>query len=174
MSTLFFTYFWLINTIVIPMDRKMYDLEQIIFELESLPPYDTQICLQGLTPDADPFSGTGKVNNLSGAEEKFVHKLFNIPYINSIIDELGMFRTRVMRMRPKTCYTYHMDYTPRIHIPVITNPKCFMIEQTQVKWYPADGNYYKIDTTKYHTAVNASFEDRIHIVGCYNEQKHQN
>lgn len=147
----------------------MYDLDKILHELQTLPEYETQISLQGLTPDADPFSGIGKANNLSGDENKFIYKLFDIPYINNILDELGMFRTRVLRMRPKTCYTYHRDYTPRIHIPVITNPKCFMVLETHIEWYPADGNYYKIDTTKYHTFVNASLEDRIHIVGCVHE-----
>jgi len=146
-----------------------YNLETIIAELDTLPEYDTQISLQGVSPTSDSSSGIGLANRLSGDESKFIHKLFNIPYINSIIDELGMFRTRVLRMYPKTCYTYHMDYTPRIHIPVVSNPKCFMVEQTQIKWYPADGNYYKIDTTKYHTFVNASLEDRIHIVGCIHE-----
>lgn len=148
---------------------KKYDLERIILELESLPDFEDQICLQGLSPSADPFSGVGRANRLGGDESKFVHKLFNLPYINQIIDELGLFRTRVLSMEPKTCYTFHMDYTPRIHIPVITNPKCFMVEQDKVKWYPADGSYYKIDTTKYHTFVNASKERRIHIVGCVHE-----
>jgi len=32
---------------------------------------------------------------------------------------------------------------------------------------PADGRYYEIDTTQKHTALNGSWEDRIHIVGCY-------
>jgi hypothetical protein len=151
----------------------LYDLKKIISELNSLPKFDSQICLQGITPDSDPFSGIGKSNNLKGGDEnKFIYKLFDLPYINNIIDELKLFRTRVLKLRPKTCYTFHRDYTPRIHIPVITNPKCFMVLETKVEWYPADGNYYKIDTTRYHTFVNASLEERIHIVGCYYEEKY--
>ena len=30
---------------------------------------------------------------------------------------------------------------------------------------PADGHPYYFDTTKPHTAINSSWEDRIHIVG---------
>ena len=30
---------------------------------------------------------------------------------------------------------------------------------------PADGNAHIVDTTKMHTALNASKQDRIHIVG---------
>ena len=68
-------------------------------------------------------------------------------------------------MKPKTCYTYHKDYTKRIHIPIITNEKCMFIIDDEVVRFPADGDYYLVDTTKMHTAINASFEDRIHIVG---------
>jgi len=41
-----------------------------------------------------------------------------------------------------------------------------MIVDDQLHRLPADGSIYIIDTTKNHTAVNASREDRIHIVGC--------
>ena len=76
-----------------------------------------------------------------------------------------MFRTRIMRLRPYQCYSYHIDPSPRIHIPLITNENCFMIIDDMLYRYPADGNYYLADTTKIHTFVNASLEDRIHIVG---------
>ena len=79
-----------------------------------------------------------------------------------------MFRTRVMILKPRTCYTYHKDTTKRIHIPLVTNDKCFFIINSQVKHYPADGNYYVVDTTQMHTALNASKEDRIHIIGVIN------
>jgi len=77
-----------------------------------------------------------------------------------------MYRTRVMRMKPKTCYTYHRDRTKRMHIPLVTNEKCMFIIDDIVYRYPANGKSYLIDTTLRHTAINASFEDRIHIVGC--------
>ena len=86
-----------------------------------------------------------------------------------LIDKFNMVRTRVMRMHPKTCYTYHKDHTKRLHIPLITNENCMFIIDDKIYRYPADGNYYVVDTTKKHTAVNASFEERIHIVGCLHE-----
>ena len=91
-----------------------------------------------------------------------------MPYINSIIKDLKMYRTRVMILKPRTCYTYHKDTTKRIHIPLVTNDKCFFIINSIVKQYPADGNYYVVDTTQMHTAINASKEDRIHIIGVIN------
>ena len=100
-----------------------------------------------------------------GKETDFDTPIFDIPYINSIIKDLNLYRTRVMNMKSKSCYTIHRDWTKRIHIPVITNEHCFLIVNNEIKHYPADGNHYLVDTTQLHTAVNASRENRIHIVG---------
>ena len=72
-------------------------------------------------------------------------------------------------MKPKTCYTYHQDWSKRLHIPLITNENCFFIIDDKVSRHPADGRSYIVDTTKMHTFVNASLENRIHIVGCVSE-----
>ena len=141
------------------------DIERILLELNNVPKH-SQICLQGVEGNNDPFYGIGKVLDLNHKEEEFILPNFNLPYTNSILKSLNMYRTRVMIMQPKTCYTYHLDLTKRIHIPLITNDKCFFVIEDKVVRYPADGNYYVVDTTKMHTAVNASFEERIHIVGC--------
>ena len=74
-----------------------------------------------------------------------------------------------MNMKPKTCYSYHWDPTKRMHIPLLTNENNFFVIDDEISRYPADGSYYLIDTTKKHTFVNASFENRLHIVGCVNE-----
>jgi len=147
------------------------DIDRILLELEILPK-GSQVPLQGVEPNGDPLYGTGKVLELNHSEEEFIYPLFNIPYTNSIIKSLGMYRTRLMRMKPKVCYSYHYDLTKRIHIPLITNDKCMFIIDDKVYRYPADGNWYLIDTTKIHTAINASYEERIHIVGCVKEDHH--
>ena len=144
------------------------DIERILLELESLPKYDTQISLQTIKGKTDYNYGTGRLDNLEHNENDFIVPLFDIPYTNSVIKDLDMYRTRVMRMHSKTCYSYHQDPTQRIHIPLITNENCFMVIADEVYRYPADGNYYIVDTTKIHTAVNASWDERIHIVGCIN------
>ena len=144
----------------------MFDIERILLELDILPKYETQISLQGINATDDPFIGIGKTNQLKYKETEFVVPLFpELTYINSILKNLNMYRTRVMKMASRTCYTYHKDYSQRIHIPLITNEKCLFILDDKVIRLPADGNYYHLDTTKMHTAVNASFEERIHIVG---------
>ena len=144
------------------------DLERIKEELKTLPDYKDQICLQGTKDNLDPFWGVGRWNEkyeMGYKETDFSIFIFDLPYINSILSDLNMYRTRVMNLKPKTCYTYHKDLSKRIHIPIETNESCFMIIDKQIFHYPADGNYYTIDTTQFHTAFNASNNDRIHIVG---------
>ena len=152
----------------------MYNIEKILDELKHLPKYNEQIMLQGVSSESDPSYGTGRLDDINNTvqewEQDFKEFLFpELEYTNSILKELNMTRTRVMNMAPKTCYSYHQDPSKRVHIPLITNEKCFFVVADEVIRLPADGNYYVIDTTKMHTFVNASFEHRIHIVGCQYE-----
>ena len=90
--------------------------------------------------------------------------IFDIPYINELIKKHKMFRTRVMLQPSASCYTYHKDFTPRKHIPVITNNDCLFILE-DIVYRMKEGLIYFVDTTKQHTAVNGSKKTRIHIVG---------
>lgn len=142
------------------------DIDHILLEIESLPEYKTQLSLQ---VTADGNSGEGKLENLNHTEKDFNLFAYDLPYTNSILTWLGMYRSRLMKMKPKTCYSYHWDPTKRMHIPIITNENNFFVIDDEVSRYPADGSYYLIDTTKKHTFVNASFENRLHIVGCVDD-----
>ncbi len=147
-----------------------YDLDMIKEELLTLPEYDNQVYLQGSYLDMDPISPTIDQNYLhvdSNEAEYSINLFDTLPYINSIMDEHKLLRTRVMKMKPRTCYYWHFDNTKRLHIPIVTNPHCFLlIDGTQIH-LPATGEAYIMDTTKPHTALNASKEDRIHIVGAF-------
>jgi hypothetical protein len=142
------------------------DIDHILLEIESLPEYKTQLSLQ-ITSDGN--SGEGKLEKLNHVEKDFNIFAYDLPYTNSVLAQLGMYRSRLMRMKPKTCYSYHWDPTKRMHIPLITNENNFFVIDDEVSRYPADGSYYLVDTTKKHTFVNASFDSRIHIVGCVDE-----
>ena len=149
-----------------------YDVERILLEMESLPEWDLQICLQSYEGNEDHTFGCGllqKIHDAGRLETDLTHKIFNIPYVNSIIDEYQLYRTKFFKMRPYQCYSYHRDQTKRLHIPIITNDKCFLMVDDEVVRTPVEGNPYVIDTTKIHTAVNASFEERIHLIGCINK-----
>lgn len=142
-------------------------INRILKELEALPPYEYQIALQGVQGQTDPFYGIGKLAGLQHKEPDFIHPIFpELKYTNKVLFDLGMCRSRLMKLKPSACYSYHKDASERIHIPLITNENCFMIIEDELFRYPADGSHYLINTTKMHTAINASKEDRIHIVGC--------
>lgn len=151
----------------------MIDIQKIKQEVFSLPEYDApaQFILQGVKNQKDKKYGIGKATNLNHKEEEYIYPLYNIPYTNSIMQELGLYRTRIMKMKPKSTYTWHADYTKRLHIPLQSDwEKCFMLFETvdgsfEVLRMEPNGNYYEVDTTRNHTAINASHTPRIHLVG---------
>lgn len=149
------------------------DLERLKEELSTIE-YDTQICLQGITNQMDPFLGIGTEGSKNSWERKqnhshmpidFVVPLFDIPYTNSIMEKYNFFYTRLMLVKPKTCYSYHRDRCKRIHIPLVTNEDAWFIIEKEIFHLPADGSVYLVDTTKMHTVVNTSSENRTHLVG---------
>ena len=146
-----------------------YDLELIKEELATLPEWKSQIYLQGDDPEMDPLEPTQGQNYLlvDKTEELYAYPLFDMPYINSIMKEHDLCRTRVMMMKPKTTYYWHNDATKRLHIPIVTHEHCFLVLEDERIHLPADGTAYVVDTTKYHTAMNCSKINRIHIVGAY-------
>jgi hypothetical protein len=149
------------------------NIDVILLEIENYLPawkHKEQISLQTVKGETDPFVGTGRLKDLKNSERDFCVPIFDeMKYTNSVIQDLKMYRTRVMLLPPKSCYTYHKDPSKRMHIPLITNENCFFVLDDEVVRLLADGNHYLIDTTKKHTFVNASMEERIHIVGCVDD-----
>lgn len=131
-----------------------------------------QVGLQGHKPNLNPMeewkSSIGRVDRLQYPETYFKYSLFQLPTINRIMEKYGMKRTRIMKSDSKTCLTIHQDLTKRIHIPLITNDKCFMAIEDR-NYYLEPGKIYLTNTTLKHTAVNASKSLRVHIVGCIYE-----
>ena len=148
----------------INISNVVKEVEQYIFSEEN---FVDQICLQGVNKFIDPYYGSRSMKEVDSefTEYDFSVNLFpDMEYTNSLIGDLGIKRTRIMRMKPKTCLSYHYDRTWRVHVPLITNSKCFLLIDGTAYHVPADGAY-KVNTTKYHTAINASFEARTHLVG---------
>ena len=134
------------------------------------PHLSVQICLQGINEEMDPYFGSRTLKHIT--DEGFEEEDFNVflfselEYTNSIIEDLLMFRTRVMILKPKTCLSYHADPRKRIHIPIDTNENCFLMIDQYAHHLFADGSAYICDTTKPHTSINASLgTNRTHIVG---------
>lgn len=72
-------------------------------------------------------------------------------------------RLRLMKSIPKSCLTWHYDNSKRIHYPISTREGCLMIIENEVKYLPAN-TWWLTNTLVKHTAINASLEDRIHLV----------
>jgi hypothetical protein len=77
-------------------------------------------------------------------------------------------RARLMRMPKKSCLTIHIDTCLRYHYAIETNPACFLVKMTgnvgEFHHVPADGFLYEMDATTIHTAINASKQERLHVV----------
>ncbi len=126
--------------------------------------YVDQILLQTVK-GKDPFYGSRAGNEFEEDEFQFCEFFWpEMTYTNSILEKFGLVRSRIMNLKSKTCLSYHKDPTPRFHMPIITNENCFLIIDKKVH-HLSVGKCYIIDSTLPHTAVNASFEDRLHIIG---------
>jgi hypothetical protein len=77
-----------------------------------------------------------------------------------------VYRTRIMLAREKSSYSIHRDYSPRLHLPLVTNPQALFLftEPASLHHMPADGTTYWVDTRRQHTFINGSTEDRLHLV----------
>lgn len=100
-------------------------------------------------------------------------------YTRSIIEQLAEHentkfgRIRFMRLMPKTGLSVHPDFEQRYHLAIDTNKFAYFGEhvgttEVAAKCYhvPADGYFYKVDTTREHFVYNGGWEPRIHLVIC--------
>lgn len=92
----------------------------------------------------------------------FKRTLFEEIY-NSLCKNYVVGRVRIMKSEPKTCLSWHVDDTKRIHYPLKTQDGCIMVIENEVKHMPSN-TWWLTDTQNLHTAFNASTESRIHLV----------
>lgn len=130
-----------------------------------------QIICQSLEDNADQWhSGIGSISELEEKDEKKyckIHTSLKGTYLEQLISQHNGYRTRIMLMPPRQCYSIHSDHSYRIHIPIVTNDQCWMI-------WPRDSACYRLfpemsyltNTTKPHTFINGGLENRIHVVMC--------
>ena len=157
--------------------NKFEELKKECQELMSRVPFKddvTQISLQVKNPDQiDWYGSCGSIfkpDNKIIVEEhyKFINPELSGSVIEEWINSLGIpvFRTRLLYVPARKCYSVHKDPAPRIHIPIITDPDCYMCfpKLGIMKHLPATGESYWVDTTLKHTFVNCSTIDRIHLV----------
>lgn len=113
----------------------------------------------------DPWnSGVGRGKN----QDQFYNNInpyFKDTIFEEVIEKFKLYRTRLMLVNGWSCYTMHRDQTPRVHIPLITNPGCYFVFKEGLVEHLPLGNVYWVDTTKFHTFMNCSEIPRLHLVG---------
>lgn len=113
----------------------------------------------------DPW--TSAVGKSKGTELEYteLNPFFKGTVFESIIKQYNLKRTRLMWVNPKSCYSIHTDDTPRIHIPLITNPECYFLFKPGLMYHLPVETVWWVNTKLLHTFLNCSDEPRLHLVG---------
>jgi hypothetical protein len=98
-----------------------------------------------------------------------LNPFFKDTIFEELINQYYLIRTRLMIVGPYACYSMHTDTTPRIHIPLITNPDCYFVFKKGIIQHLSVGSIYWADTTQAHTFINCSDRPRLHLVGIVNK-----
>ena len=145
--------------------------EEVIHLIKTVQYKKNQIICQSLESDPDNWIvGVGNIEELEEKEERkysLINSELKGSYLESLIEKHSAYRTRIMIMPPRQCYSVHADPSKRIHIPIITNNHCWMIWPRYNACHQLETTRaYITDTTCEHTFINGGVEDRIHIVMC--------
>jgi hypothetical protein len=157
-------------TDVVQQVRAIADRMAIYEDLINYP--DGQIAIQTNDPTTTNWlAGVGKSTAKTPEWEhsfKYVQPELSGTAIADYLTWLAVpvYRTRIMLSRPKSCYSIHNDYSPRLHLPLITNTQCNFVfaDPAQLIHMPATGQTYWVDTRKQHSFMNGSLEHRLHLV----------
>jgi hypothetical protein len=113
----------------------------------------------------DPWAsavGTSKGDELIYTN---LNPIFKDTVFEEVINKYNLFRTRLMWLSPWSCYSMHKDSTPRIHIPMITNPECYFVFKQGIIQHMHAGLVYWTNTVNLHTFMNCSNKPRLHLIG---------
>lgn len=115
--------------------------------------------------EEDPWAsavGTSKGDELAYIN---LNPFFKDTVFEEVINKYNLIRTRLMWVSPMTCYSMHKDTTPRVHIPMITNPECYFIFKQGIIQHMPAGFVYWTNTVNLHTFMNCSDKPRLHLIG---------
>jgi hypothetical protein len=103
-------------------------------------------------------------------------RLFNGPYrtkpefvgtpLGDVLEALGnVGEARLLKLKPEASYMAHSDPDDRLHMSIITNEYCRIIdlEANQMYHLPVDGSVWLMDTGPIHVASNFGAHERIHL-----------
>lgn len=79
------------------------------------------------------------------------------------LGEIG--EARLLRLDSGQTYTAHTDPDDRLHLSIISNPYCYLVnlEDNTLHNLPVDGYIWDMDTSIMHSAINLGGRERIHL-----------
>jgi hypothetical protein len=101
-----------------------------------------------------------------------LHSFYQDSYISELSSllHLKIFRLRWMKLSEKSCYSFHKDWSKRLHIPIITSKDSYFLFQNPLELAQLEENHaYVVDTTRVHTAINTGSCARVHLIACCSE-----
>lgn len=129
-----------------------------------------QTCLQTRPWKPLGLDGCGKTDDNSLiVDYNQLNPLVSGTIWERLITKFNLYRTRLMWINPKSCYSIHADTSPRIHFPIITNPDAQFYFNPNGFTYLMPNVVYWVDTRLNHSFVNFSDHHRLHLVGCVAE-----
>jgi len=117
----------------------------------------------------DPWNSAVGKKRGNEFEHTEINPFFKDTIFESLIKKYNLKRTRLMWVKPKSCYSLHSDTTPRVHIPLITNPQCYFLFNPGGIAHLPSGSVWWVDTRQQHTFLNCSDLPRLHLVGCVDQ-----
>lgn len=161
------------SSAIVPIDLQ-FDIHKIIEVYNSIEDVlketiDKQVSITSISGN-DLTEGIGRISSLSASEKEHntLNSVFKNTYIeyvhNTLLSRFEVFRGRIMLLKGKSCYTYHRDPTWRLHIPVITNQYSILLIEDVVYRLSNPGQIYLVNTKLFHSAINMTLDDRVHLV----------
>ncbi|MCB0379441.1 MAG: hypothetical protein KDD33_13185 [Bdellovibrionales bacterium] len=166
-----------------PIEKLNYNFELPLIQkeveeiLNQVPLDSDQQVMLSCRPNSSAPNTEGKGSIYDKQNKKYIFQQsefteFNPNFRGGYLEKLwkefpfsiGRFRIAVLPRH--RCYSLHMDREPRFHIAVFTHERSFILFEKDPQWYhiPADGFLYKMETCYFHTAMNAGFDKRVHLL----------
>lgn len=115
---------------------------------------------------SDPWNdAVGRMKPGQTWDDAVINPYFKNTYFEELIIKYKLMRTRLMFLKPYSCYSMHRDDTTRIHIPIITNDRCYFVFKEFGLFNMPEGHVYHVNTLTEHSAMNCSTEWRLHLLG---------
>jgi hypothetical protein len=154
------------------------DWENVSYQQMTLTEIDADYSLDQRTQKSQSVWDHRIAKRKKSADERWYRKRTTglPPYLHKVLDDLGLnetHRARFAKLKAGSQIKPHIDYDTtysiRVHIPIITNEKCFFgginsAGKAETFHMPADGFVWFINPGIKHWAENLGSEDRVHLI----------